>query len=115
MTRLLLAAAAIGTLTGLALTLGTGGAVGVAVCAGAVIVWCLGRAIQTDRRRERDKARHPSIWTPPGGVRPATIIFDHQPRDRSGMECGRCGRPQFFSHKCVDGEWVRGAVDGLVG
>jgi hypothetical protein len=60
MTRLLLAAAALGTLTGLALTYGTGGAVGVAVSAGGVIVWCLVRAIQTDRRRQRDKARHPS-------------------------------------------------------
>jgi hypothetical protein len=95
MTRLLLAAAA---LTGLALTFGAGGAVGVAVCAGAVIIWCLVRAIQKDRR----------------SVRPGTIIFDWQPRDRSGMDCGRCGRPQLFSHKCVDDEWVRGAIDGLV-
>jgi hypothetical protein len=38
MTRLFLAAA-LGTLTGLALTFGAGGAVGVAVCAGAVIMW----------------------------------------------------------------------------
>lgn len=38
MTRLLLAATALGTLTGLLLTFGAGGAVGVAVCAGAVIV-----------------------------------------------------------------------------
>lgn len=62
MTRLLLAATALGTLTGLALTFGAGGAVGVAVCAGAVIAWCLVRAIQTDRRRERDKAIHPASW-----------------------------------------------------
>jgi hypothetical protein len=58
-TRLLLAAA-LGTLTGLALTFGTGGAIGVAVCAGAVIVWFGVRAVRRDAQRERDKARHPS-------------------------------------------------------
>jgi hypothetical protein len=115
MTRLLLAATALGTLTGLALTYGAGGAVGVAVCAGGVIIWYGVRAVRRDQRREWDKARHPSIWVPPGGVRPGTIIFDWQPRDRSGMECGRCGGSLFFSHKCVDGELVRGAMDGLVG
>lgn len=25
------------------------------------------------------------LWTPPGGIRPGTIIFDFEPRDRSGM------------------------------
>lgn len=60
MTRTLLAAAAIGTLTGLALTFGPRGALGVAVCAAGVIVWGLVRAVRADKRRARDKARHPA-------------------------------------------------------
>jgi hypothetical protein len=82
MTRVLLAAAALGTLTGLALTFGAGGAVGVAVCAGAVIVWCLVRAIQTDRRRERDKARHPSIWVPEGFSEHNCLVYQIEDRRR---------------------------------
>lgn len=113
MIRWLLSAAALGTVTGAALAVfGPHAGLGVAVCAAAVIMWSLVRAVRRDARRARDKAYHPSVWTPVG--RPPTIIFDHRPRDRSGMECGRCGRLQFFSHKCVDGEMVRGVIDGLV-
>lgn len=65
MTRALLTAAAIGTLTGLALSFGPHGAIGIAVCAAGVIAWGLVRAVRRDRRRARDKARHPSVryWT----------------------------------------------------
>jgi hypothetical protein len=119
MTRWFLTAAAIGTITGVALTFGPHAAIGIAVCAAGVIAWFGVVAARADRRA-RDKARRPRIryWTadwqeisaPPNG----TIIFKHESQDRSGLDCGRCGRPQFFSHKCIDGEWVRGAIDGLV-
>jgi hypothetical protein len=51
MTRALLTAAVIGTLTGLALTFGPHGAIGVAVCAAGVLVWCLVAAVRRDKRR----------------------------------------------------------------
>lgn len=38
--------------------------VSVAVCAACVIGLGLVRAIETDRQRARDKARHPSVWGP---------------------------------------------------
>jgi uncharacterized membrane protein YfcA len=113
----IVAGAAFGILAG-ELILGLGprqAGICIVVIAACVIAWFGVRAVQRDKQREADKARHPAIWAPPGGVRRGTIIFDHQPRDRSGMECGRCGKPTFFSHKCIDDEMVRGAIDGLVG
>lgn len=86
---------------GLATPRGIG--VAVAIIAACVIGFYLVKAIEEDGQRERDKAP----------LRPGTIIFDHKPRDRSGIECGRCGGSTFFSHKCVDGAMVPGALDGL--
>jgi hypothetical protein len=51
--------AAVGTLVGL-LLICNHGAIGIAVCALAVIVFYGVRAARDDRQREADKARHPS-------------------------------------------------------
>jgi hypothetical protein len=51
--------------------------VAVAVCSACVIGLGLVRAIEADKRREADKARHPAIWTPPGGLREGTITTSH--------------------------------------
>lgn len=55
MTRWFLSAAALGTLTGLALTFGPHAALGVAVCALAVIVWFGVKAAREDRRVYRER------------------------------------------------------------